>query len=405
MPLRLSQRRKSEKAPKGQVKILMEATMASIRKRKWKTAKGVEREAWIVDYVDQKGERALKTFATKKEADAWKVAALHEVRQGIHTSASASKTVEEVWGLWLDECEANGLETSTIRQRQQHLIHHVRPFIGRVKLSDLTTPRVYAFDKELRVAGRSSAMRRKVITNLKTAISFAQGRGLVAQNVARGIRMKVDDRESGGPLRAGVDFPSITELNVLIDSAPPRWRPLIVTAIFTGMRLGELRGLRWSDVDLEAGVIHVRQRANRWGRMGPPKSKAGKRDIPLAPIVINALKQWRADCPTGELNLVFATRSGLPQGQSNILDQVWVPLLHKCRLLNDSGGHRYNFHMLRHAAASLFIAYLKWPPKRIQAVMGHANVALTFDLYGHLFEDAAADREDMKKLEAAVRVA
>jgi len=82
-----------------------------------------------------------------------------------------------------------------------------------------------------------------------------------------------------------------------------------------------------------------------------------------------------------------------------------APLLHKCGLTNDSGEYRYNFHMLRHAAASLFIAYLKWPPKRIQTVMGHANVALTFDLYGHLFEDAAADREDMKKLEAAVRVA
>jgi integrase len=175
----------------------------SVRKRTWTTSKGEEREAWIVDYVDQTGERRLKTFATKKEADAWKVTALHEVQQGIHTSASASKSIEEMWRLWLDECEANGLETSTIRQRQQHLNHHVRPFIGRTKLSDLTTPRVYAFDKELREAGRSTAMRRKVITNLKTAISFAQGRGLVAQNVARGVRIKVDDREnSSGPLRA-----------------------------------------------------------------------------------------------------------------------------------------------------------------------------------------------------------
>jgi integrase len=263
----------------------------SVRKRKWKVkSTGEIKESWVVDYVDQTGERRLKTFATKKEADAWKVTALHEVQQGIHTSASASKTIEEVWGLWLYECEANNLELSTIVQRQQHLKHHIKPFIGRIKLSDLSAPRVYVFDKELREAGRSTAMRRKVITNLKTAISFAQGRGLVAQNVARGVRIKVDDRESSsGPLRSGVDFPSMAELNALIDNATPRWRPFIVIAVFTGMRLGELRGLRWSDVDLAAGVIHVRQRANRWGRMGPPKSKAGKRDIPLAPIVINAL--------------------------------------------------------------------------------------------------------------------
>src|SRR5262245_23184489 len=84
--------------------------------------------------------------------------------------------------------------------------------------------------------------------------------------------------------------------------------------------------------------------------------------------------------PIGELDLVFATRRGHPHQQANIHRQVWAPLLHKCGLTNDSGEYRYNFHMLRHAAASLFIAYLKWPPKRIQTVMGHANVALTFDL-------------------------
>jgi integrase len=204
-------------------------------------------------------------------------------------------------------------------------------------------------------------------------------------------------------VRAGVDFPSMSELNLLIDSAAPRWRPFIVTAIFTGMRMSELRGLRWSDVDLDAGIIHVRQRADDWGTMGTPKSRAGKRDIPLPPIVVNALKQWQPHCPQGEL--VFATRTGKPQPGTNIHHHVWVPLLLKCGLTNEAGEHRYNFHLLRHAAASLFIAYLKWPPKRIQTVMGHASVKLTFDLYGHLFESVEADREDMKKLEAAVRAA
>ena len=89
---------------------------------------------------------------------------------------------------------------------------------------------------------------------------------------------------------------------------------------------------------------------------------------------------------------------------ANIHSRAWVPLLVKCGLTDD-GVPRYNFHLLRHAAASLFIAYLKWPPKRIQTVMGHAKITLTFDLYGHLFENVEADREDMKKLEAAVRAA
>ena len=74
--------------------------MASIRKRKW----GDGREAWVVDYKDQSGKRAIQTFATKKEAEAWKVQALHEVRQGTHTRASASKTIVEVWEMWLEQC-------------------------------------------------------------------------------------------------------------------------------------------------------------------------------------------------------------------------------------------------------------------------------------------------------------
>jgi integrase len=187
----------------------------------------------------------------------------------------------------------------------------VAPYIGRLRLSSLTTPLVYDFDAKLREDGRSIAMRRKVLTNLKTMLAFAQGRGLAAQNVARGVRIKVDSRETtGGPLRAGVDFPMMAELNTLIEMSIGRWRPFIITAIFTGMRLSELRGLRWSDVDLDAGIIHVRQRADAWGKLGATKSKAGKRDIPLAPIVMNTLREWQANCPQGDLGLVFPNTRG-----------------------------------------------------------------------------------------------
>jgi integrase len=372
--------------------------MASIRKRWFGPNK--EREAWVVDYVDQGNKRRLKTFATKKEAEAWKVNALHEIQQGIHTAARASKTVEEAWLFWLADCDANNLEFSTIRPRRQHLKHHVKPIIGHLRLSDLTTPLIYDLDAKLRERGRSIAMRRKVITSLKTMLSFAQGRGLVAQNVALGVRIKVDTREAaGGPLRAGVDFPTMAELNLLIEGVAGRWRPFIVTAIFTGMRLSELRGLRWGDVDLDAGQIHVRQRADYRGKIGPTKSKAGKRDIPLAPMVVNTLRQWRVDCPKGELDLVFPNTRGNVEMMSSIYTRCWGPLLSKC------GLPAYGFHKLRHAAASLFIQHLRWTPKRLQTVMGHASVTMTFDLYGHLFESVEADRADMAKIEAAVRAA
>ena len=339
--------------------------MASIRKRSW-ISRGVRRERWIADYVDQAGVRQLKTFPSKKAADAWLITARHEVKAGVHTAASASETVATCFERWIENSEAEGLEFGTVRQRRQHLRLHIAPFIGREKLSDLTVPRINEFLDQLRDAGRSIAMRRKVLTNLKTAIGFAQRQGRVAQNVARGVRLKSSDqRASGGPLREGIDFPSKAELQLMIDVAPDRIRAFVVTAVFTGMRISELRGLPWRDVDLNAGVIHVRQRADAWGRLGPPKSKAGSRDIPLVPIAINALRQWRLACPRGELDLVFPNRYGRVQTLSNLRERVFLPLQQSCGITA-----QYGFHALRHAAASLFIAHLGWTPKRVQAVMG-----------------------------------
>ena len=387
--------------------------MASIRKRAWRS-NGVERTAWIVDYFDQAGKRHLKTFGTKKEADAWAVTALHEVRQGIHTPASSSVTVSDVTELWIVDCEANGLEYGTIKQRREHLKLHIAPFLGREKLSALSTPRVHQFDADLRDNGRSLAMRRKVLTNLKTILSFAQSKGLVAQNVALPVRIKVDARgESNGPLREGQDYPSRAELRLLMENAPSRWRPFLVTAVFTGMRASELRGLSWVNVDLDAAIIHVRQRADAWNTIGKPKSKAGSRDIPLAPMVVNALRQWReGPCPAGLLDLVFPNGNGNVESHANITTRFWFPLQLKHQIAVDSGekdeagnpvlAAKYGLHALRHAAASLFIAHLGWTPKRVQAVMGHASITMTFDRYGHLFEDREGDREAMKKLEAAI---
>lgn len=399
--------------------------MASIRKRQW-TSRGVERSAWVVDYFDQSGKRRLKTFATKKEADAWSVTALHEVKQGTHTPASTSITVTEATERWIADCEANGLEYGTIKQRRQHLNLHIAPFIGREKLSALTTSRIHQFLADLREKGRSISMRRKVLTNLKTALTFAKSQNAVAQNVALDVRIKVNKRdEVAPPLREGHDFPSKAELRTLMEKAPDRWRPFLITAIFTGMRASELRGLTWSDVDLAAGVIHVRQRADAWRHIGKPKSAAGSRDIPLVPMAINALTQWKSQCatrdtgakdergkPVRELHYVFPNGQGNVESHANIRNRLFIPLQIKNGIAVDTGkvdgdGNaimeaKYGFHALRHVAASLFIAHLGWTPKRVQTVMGHSSITMTFDRYGHLFEDHEGDREAMKKLEAAV---
>jgi integrase len=375
----------------------------AIRKRAWTTPGGAAREAWVADYTDGSGKRRLKTFTTQGAAKAWLATAAYEVQQGIHTPASTSGTVGDAFAAWIEHCRAEGLERSTIEQRCYHLNLHVVPFIGDVRLAELTAPRVHQFLDALRANGRSLAMRRKVLTNLKTAIAFAQGRGLVAQNVAAGVKLKASERTaSTGPLRAGVDFPTKTELKALIDHAPARWRPLIITAVLTGMRISELRGLSWRDVDLARGIIRVRQRADAWRTIGSPKSRAGKRDIPLAPLVVNTLREWKLRCPKGELELVFPNSVGRPVTVPNLRDRVLGPLLAAAGI-SPAYRPKYGWHSLRHAAASLFIEQLGWSPKRLQAVMGHASITMTYDHYGHLFEDAAADSAAMGKLENALR--
>ena len=245
-------------------------------------------------------------------------------------------------------------------------------------------------------------MRRKILTSFKAVLKYAQSKGWCAQNVASGIKIKSDDRNSRGPLREGHDFPTKAELRTLMDKAPARWRPLIITAIFTGMRVSELRGLRWCDVDLTEATIHVRQRADNWGKLGKPKSKAGSRDIPLAPLVVNALKQWRGACPPGEPGLVFPDDNGGVESYFTIRSYCWIPLQIESGISTDTGRAKYTFHALRHAAASLFIAHLGWTPKRVQTVMGHSTIQMTYDVYGGLFVDDDDDRAAMKKLQAAL---
>src|SRR5262249_4739050 len=121
------------------------------------------------------------------------------------------------------------------------------------------------------------------------------------------------------------------------------------------------------------------------------------------PIVLNALRQWKLESANGEY--VFANSAGSIRRSNRIHASCWTPLQIKCGIVTDDGQPKYNFHMLRHAAASMFIQYLGWSPKRLQTVMGHASVSMTYDTYGHMFEDTEKDRSDMAKIEAAVRAA
>jgi integrase len=367
----------------------------SVRKRSWKTPKGEAREAWIVDYVDQRGDRHIKTFARKKDADAYHARVTVDVAAGIHTAGSI--TVAEAGRLWLESGEAAKLERTTLNYYQQHLDLHITPEIGAVKLAHLTAPLVREFEDRLR-ASRSPVMVRKVLGSLGATLADAQERGLVAQNVVRNLRIRRRrgkdrhlDKRRKGRLKVGVDIPTTDEVRAIVGHLSGRWRPLLLTAIFTGLRSSELRGLRWADVDLRRGEIHVRQRADCFNAIGRPKSEAGERTIPLLPMVTNALREWKLICPRGELDLVFPNGRGRVESHANIVHRGLAPVEIAAGITDKRGKAKYTgLHALRHFYASWCInrradGGLELPVKVVQERIGHATIVMTMDRYGHLF--------------------
>jgi integrase len=380
--------------------------MAKVRKRTWNNKVG-EQTAWIADYFDQEGKRHIKTFDTKKAATAWLITTQGEVVRGVHTPENASITVAEAAELWIQTGELEKLERSTLRQYRTHADLHIVPLIGTVKLARLSTPAIEAFRDELLKKG-SRAMARKVLASLKSVLGEAQRRGLIAHNAAQPVRVDVKRRDQR-KLAVGRDIPSKEEINIILEKVEGRWRPFFVTAVFTGMRASELRGLTWDDVDFDRNVIHVRQRANLWGEIGAPKSAAGERVIPMSPMVVNVLKKYRLSCPRhvaedggeGRLWLVFPNGAGKIENHANIANRGFYALQRAVGMVNREGGPKYGLHALRHFFASWAIER-EFSPKRVQALLGHSSIQMTFDVYGHLFPSLKDDHAKFAAGELAI---
>jgi integrase len=316
--------------------------------------------------------------------------------------AVAGTTVGEAAWLWLRHCEAEGLERGSVQQYATHVKLYIKPALGEYRLAQLTPPDIEAWrDELLQIVSRHRAA--LVLSSLKSLLSNAQRRGLVASNAASAARIDKRKREKE-ILEIGRDTPTKEEVNQVLGTVARRWFPVLITAAFSGMRAGELRGLTWPFVDFDARLVRVRQRADFWGTLGPPKTAAGSRDIPLAPPVINALREWRLAYPFAADGLVFCTYSHGNKGgvlNHGALWRVWQEGQTAAGIVDPTGKPKYTFHALRHFFASLGIE-AGFSPKRLQTLLGHASIQMTYDVYGHLFPTPEDDHARLAAISRAV---
>jgi integrase len=356
--------------------------MTAIRKRSWTDRRGDARHAWAVDYRDAAGKRRSKQFARKKDADAWATQAAWHVSQGTHTPDSQSITVSAAAIQWVERARRDKLEPTTVAAYDQHARLHIEPLCGAVKLSQLTAPMVEGYRDQL-VDKLSRPMAVRVLRSLASIISEAQRRGQVAQNVARSVKVKRSARQ-----QSKVVIPSKKALRAILAASQAsedrQAAPLVMLAVFAGLRASELRGLGWRQLDLRAGSVAVDQRADAKGTIGAPKSVSSRRTVPLPAATVRTLKEWKLACPPSILGLVFPSVGGKVMSHRYMSLNVLAPILKQAKAAG------VTLHDLRHAAASLWIEQ-RVEPKRIQTWLGHHSIQVTFDIYGHLFE--AIERE------------
>lgn len=381
----------------------------SVRKRTWTTRNGETKTAWIIDYVDQDGDRHIETFSRKKPADDRHLEVRDDLRKGTLTVPSKTITVEDAANDWIARVEANGMkddgpvERSTIRQYREHLRLHILPRLGRLKLGQLNTKVIEGFRDDL-LKELSRPLARKVLTSLKSVLKVAKF-AHVADGVSIGISKRTKKK-----LEVGLDIPTPAEIKRLIDATTEtRSRALLLTAALTGLRASELRGLRWSDIDLKASELNVRQRADRFNVIGQLKSHSGQRTVPLSPDALKALKEWKLACPKAKADLVFPTRTGAVIHHKNMLNSLAPWMIAAGVVKRDDNGAlkpKYALHAFRHFFASWCLnpkdrGGRELTPKLVQSWMGHSSITITFDLYSHLFE-ARGDHAELAAAASAL---
>ena len=359
--------------------------MASINK--------TDRGTWTVRWRQLNGQGRKRTFPRRVDAEAFRT----EIEAGkLRGETINHKLAKTPLADWLTEWEQGRLgRRASTRNRDESLIrNHILPTFGGKTVGGIEPSDVRAWVARL-AEDYSSATVRKTYGLLASCLQAAVDDGLISRSPCRSIKLPSLEQR---PPR----FLDAEEIGRLAETVPIRYRALILIAVFTGLRWGELAGLRVSDLELLQRRLRVNQALSRdRGKLtfGPPKTVASRRTVNVSPNLVEIIADHIRRFPT-ESGLVFAASGGTVLRDTNFRRRVWAPAL------ADAGLVGLHFHDLRHSHAALLIKAGEHV-KVIQSRLGHKSARITLDVYGHLFDgidEAAADRLDEAISEAVVPV-
>lgn len=329
--------------------------------------------------------------STRAEVQRKLTTRLADAERGIPTP-ERSWTIAAYLDYWMREVAPLKLRPRTLELYESVIRVHLKPLVGHQSLTRLSVPALQQLLNRYLADGHSIRIVRITRTVLSAALTRAMREELVTRNVARLVELPSEQPKEVIPWTAqeATRFLAVAKSDPLF--------PAYLLLMLFGLRRGELLGLRWSDVDWDNKQIHIRQQLQQVGgelQVGPVKTRAGRRDLPLIPLARMMLAQHQARQTTAEhndWNLVITGDDGRPLWPRN-----FARMFHQLR--ERAGLRRIRIHDLRHMTATM-LKDLGVPARDAQLILGHAHISTTQQIYQH--GDIAAQHQAIDRIGQAL---
>jgi integrase len=331
--------------------------------------------SWQATYRGPDGRERSKTFRLRVEAEGWVNDELSALRHGAWIDPTAGKVTFQLYAEQWRSVQVH--RPSTVAQVETNLRRHVYPTLGERPIGGIRPSEVQAWVRNLAEDLEPSTVElvyRYAVSIFRAAVADR----VIAQNPATGIRLPKAEPKRVEPLETSV-------VEAIFEAVPDRYRALVILAAGTGLRQGECFGLTLDRVDfLRRQVTVDRQLVLLPGhgpQLGPPKTQASYRTVPLPAVVLDSLAAHLARYPVSGDAFLFTNDASEPIRRTRFSD-TWRPAVKAAGAPEGTG-----FHALRHFYASLLIRHGE-SVKVVQARLGHASAAETLDTYSHLWPDS-----------------